>query len=127
MGRFQSDLHRRVKGKNVTPFAAAARTATPASSATIDTREANSLVLTLAATAKTGTSPTLDVKAQTSEDGSTWVDVVSGAFTQLTSGSTLPSSQTLIINHLGAYTKLVSTIGGSSTPGWTYSVVGYSK
>jgi hypothetical protein len=127
MGRFMTDLHRRIKGKNLTVFASAARTATPTSSATIDTREANTLVVTLAATAKTGTSPTLDVKLQTSEDGSTWVDVASATFTQITSGTSLPSTETKIFNHIGSYCKFVSTIGGSATPGFTYSLLGYTK
>lgn len=117
-----------IRGYNLTIFAAAARTASPTNSDTFDTSESSTLVLTLAATAKTGTSPTLDVKLQTSHDGgSTWVDVTSAAFTQLTSGTSLPSTETKVFTHLGALCRLVSTIGGSATPGWTYSVAGYAK
>jgi len=128
MGRFMTDLHRRIKGKNITPFAAAARTAAAPTSAVIDTREANHLVLTLTTTAKTGTSPTLDMKVQTSEDGSTnWVDVASGAFTQVTSGTSLPNTQLLIVGKIGAYCRLLGAIGGSATPGYTFGITGYTK
>jgi hypothetical protein len=66
-----------------------------------------------------GTSPTLNVKLQTSYDGSTWVDVPSGAFTQVT---TVASVQFLKFESVGCLFRFAYTIGGTGTPNFTFGV-----
>jgi hypothetical protein len=83
----------------------------------------------LAALARNGTSPTLDVKLQgaaVTGDEDYWSDVTSGAFTQVTSGDTLPTSETLPIT-LDAgtrYIRLYQAIGGTDSAWWIYRVKG---
>jgi hypothetical protein len=67
--------------------------------------------------ASAGSSPTLDVKLQESDDNST--QVTDAASTQKISINT---------NDYGRYIRAVGTIGGTSSPAFTYAVVMvYSK
>lgn len=66
-----------------------------------------------------GTNPTLDVKLQTSYDGTTFVDVPSGAFTQVT---TAASVQIKVYDNVGVVFRFAYTIGGTATPNFTFGV-----
>ena len=75
----------------------------------------------LEAAAGTGTSPTLALKIQHSDDNSTFVDVSGLAFTGLTTSA---SRQKLVAvgDNLKRYVRYASTIGGT-TPSYTYALV----
>src|SRR5262245_38192836 len=80
------------------------------------------LILTLECTAKTGTNPTLDVTVETSADDGDqdeWREL--GAFTQLddetgTEKKSFPGADN--------YVRVSWEIGGTSSPGFTFSVSG---
>jgi len=69
-----------------------------------------------------GTSPTLDVKLQTSVDDTTFADVV--AFTQKTA---VGASQKKLQAPIGTQCKWVVALGGTDTPKAAYSVVAWSR
>jgi hypothetical protein len=71
---------------------------------------------TLIVTAASGTTPTLDVKLQTSGDGTTWDDVAS--FPQQT---TTQTGRYKVFGPLGTYVRWVWTIAGT-TPSFTFAV-----
>lgn len=98
------------------PFASSARTATATSGAE-NSSNYNALYAVLDITAVSGTTPTLDVKFQTSVDGSVWVDIASGAFSQKTATGT----DKLEISGIARYLRVVATIGGT-TPSFTFSL-----
>lgn len=87
----------------------------------VELGDQSTLRLTLAITAASGTTPTLNAKIQTSVDNATWVDVPSGAFAQLTAVSTAR----LVVSALDRFVRVVATIAGT-TPSFTYSVSGES-
>ncbi len=69
-------------------------------------------------TAVSGTTPTLAVKLQVSDDGgTTWYDLPGGAFTSATAAT----AQAIQISNFGDTLRAVSTIGGT-TPSFTYAV-----
>lgn len=106
-----------VAADRVTVQASAAKTATNSSAALVvgNYREA---IATLNVTAASGTTPTLDVKLQTSDDGgTTWYDLPGGVFTQRTAAG----AQALQITNFGDTLRAVSTIGGT-TPSFTYAI-----
>lgn len=77
--------------------------------------EGDMLVILDVGAATAGSSPTMDIKLQSSADNSTnWTDVPSGAFTQATGASL----QKLAIHprNLNKYLRAVKTIGGTSSP-----------
>jgi hypothetical protein len=90
----------------------AARTVS-GSSGWIDVGDVKELIAQLDADAGTGTSPTLDVKFQTSWNGSdaTAIDAPSGAFTQVTSAA---SAQIKSLTVMHRYVKVLWTIGGTA-------------
>lgn len=97
-------------------LASAARTTTGTSTA-FDTGDLISLLAALDITAASGTTPTLDVKLQTSFDGgSTWVDVAS--FAQATNAS---GDQTKLFSGVGPSCRWSWTIAGT-TPSFTFSI-----
>lgn len=100
-----------------TVLSSAARGTTTSSVFNIEHR--TGMVAFLNVTAQSGTSPTLDVVIQDSPTGAApWFTLAS--FTQVT-GST--SSQTLVPSRAPAGTvRFVGTVGGSSTPTFTYSL-----
>jgi hypothetical protein len=76
------------------------------------------LLLYLNVTAQSGTSPTLDVDYQTSPDnGATWYTHTS--FTQVGAAT---GTEVLKIDNPGHYYRFFWTIGGSSTPTYTFSI-----
>ena len=91
--------------------------------------EGVSLVL-LNASAGTGTSPTLDVKLQHSDDDSTYEDVTSGAFSQVTDAAETAGVKVMKLNvsYLKRYLRVVGTIAGT-TPSFDFGVefVGITK
>lgn len=81
---------------------------------------AKELIAQLDANAGTGTTPTLDVKFQTSFDGTnaTAVDVPTGAFTQIAGAA---SMQIKSITQFHRFVKVVWTVTGT-TPSFTFGV-----
>lgn len=108
-------------------FPSAARTAT-ANGTGVDLQQySGDVAVVLDSAAGTGTSPTLDVKLQDSADNSTFADITSATFTQVTGTA---AQQKIVINKDAAkrYVRAVATIGGTS-PSFTFSVnaVGVKK
>jgi hypothetical protein len=100
-------------------FAAAARTAS-VNSSSIDRwsyGRATSQNWVLSVGAASGTTPTLNIKVQDSEDNSTWVDVAGAAFTQTTAAA----FKQLPVRNFRRYTRAVVTIAGT-TPSFTFSL-----
>lgn len=99
--------------------AKAAKTAT-GNSAWIDIGEAKELVIQLLSDAGTGTSPTLDVKFQTSYNGTdaAAVDLPNGAFTQVVAAA---SNQLKTITAGHRFVKVVWTLTGT-TPSFNFGV-----
>lgn len=58
----------------------------------------------------TGTTPTMDVKLQESDDNSTWTDIPSGAFTRVSAAVNL---QVLRFQRTKRYVRQYSTIAGT--------------
>lgn len=73
--------------------------------------------LTLAVTASSGTTPTLDVVVETSADGTTWRSL--GAFAQKTG----VASERKSFAGCDSFIRYNATVGGT-TPSFTYSVIG---
>lgn len=86
----------------------------------IDVGDAKELIAQLDADAGTGTTPTLDVKFQTSYNGTdaTQIDVLTGAFTQVAAAS---SAQLKALTGFHRYVKIVWTITGT-TPSFNFGV-----
>src|SRR5664279_2589418 len=80
----------------------------------------NKAIAYLNITAHVGATGTLDVKFQDSPTGATgsWVDVPSGAFTQVTTSNT---STRLVLTDVGPYLQAVQTLAGT-TPSFTYDL-----
>lgn len=119
--------------KTQTVFADAARTAS-ANSADYNNYGYRGVTLVVMADTKTGTSPTLDLKVQGKDPVSgEYYDIHGAAFAQITDNLTAAryltvypgvaetSGQT-VSDVLPKTWRVVSTIGGTSTPGYTYSV-----
>lgn len=88
-----------------------------------DLGEYNNAIIYLDITAAGGTSPTLDVKLQTSHDGQTWFDLPNGAFSQKT-GTGKDVLQ--VGSNFGRYVRVDFAIGGSS-PSFTFTINAVSK
>lgn len=86
----------------------------------LDLYDAKEIIAQLHSDAGTGTTPTLDVKFQTSYDGTdaTAVDVPSGAFTQVAAAA---SAQIKSLTMLHQYVKVIWTIAGT-TPSFNFGV-----
>lgn len=99
----------------VTLAASAARTANGTGSA-IEAGDKAVVRLLLDVTARTGTTPTLDVTIQTSYDGITWRSA--GTFTQATATGQQRGSFSL-----DRFVRASWTVGGT-TPNFTFSITG---
>lgn len=100
-----------------TLLASAART-TSGSGAAIAVPAIREALATLNCTAASGTSPTLNVKIQASDDGgTTWYDIPNSAFTQLTAAG----SSAIKIDTFGDTIRANYTIAGT-TPSFTFAV-----
>lgn len=75
--------------------------------------------------ASAGSSPTLDVKLQSSADDSTYADISGATFTQVTDASASFQTISVDVDSLPKYIRAVGTVGGTSTPTFAYSVTGY--
>lgn len=80
------------------------------------------MTITLDAINRAGTAPTMALKLQESSDNSTWTDVVGGAFTGLTTGS---STQSISLNkdNLKEYIRVDGDIGGTDSPEYDLSII----
>lgn len=114
---------RYARTRDVTLQASATKTAT-FKSAGVELADQAVVRLNLAVTAHAGTTPTLDVKVQTSatDVDANYVDVPNGAFAQVT---TVNATTRLVVGALDRFVRVVATIGGT-TPSYTYSVTGES-
>ncbi len=101
-----------------TLFTLAARTAASTNGNAINILFARDMVAIGNVTAVTGTNPTLDIKFQESLDGTTWIDIPSATLVQWTGTGT----KRLEFASRAAYVRAVSTIGGTATPTFTYSL-----
>ena len=84
--------------------------------------EGEAIVILTSDAASAGTNPTLDVKLQESDAlGSGYADISGATFTQVTNAA---SSQKITINtnDTKRYLRAVGTIGGTSSPAFTYAV-----
>ena len=114
---------------DITAAVASASVTATATSGAIDLKEFDGdVLLVLNCAAGTGSSPTLDIKVQDSDEtGGTYGDLSGAAFTQVTTSASL---QTLEVNkdECKRFIKLVQTVGGSS-PVFVYgiSLVGAKK
>lgn len=109
---------------------AASRTSTLTGTG-IDVLEYEGVALVLLNTSVgTGTNPTLDVKLQHSDDDSTYEDVTSGTFTQVTNAAETAGVKVMKLNvsDLKRYLRVVGTIAGT-TPSFDFGVefVGITK
>lgn len=109
---------------------AASRTSTLTGTG-IDVLEYEGVALVLLnASAGTGTSPTLDVKLQHSDNDSTYEDVTSGTFTQVTDAAETAGVKVMKLNvsDLKRYLRVIGTIAGN-TPSFDFGVefVGITK
>ena len=109
---------------------AASRTSTLTGTG-IDVLEYEGVALVLLnASAGTGTNPTLDVKLQHSDDDSTYEDVTSGAFSQVTDAAETAGVKVMKLNvsDLKRYLRVIGTIAGT-TPSFDFGVefVGITK
>lgn len=104
--------------KNLFPTAARTTTAN-GSGVDLQAVKGGAIVIVDSA-AGTGTTPTLDLKLQSSPDNSTWTDVSGAAFTQIINAA----SQQIFgidVTKCQRYVRAVATIGGT-TPSFTFSV-----
>lgn len=109
---------------------AASRTSTLTGTG-IDVLEYEGVALVLLnASAGTGTNPTLDVKLQHSDDDSTYEDVNSGTFSQVTDAAETAGVKVMKLNvsDLKRYLRVIGTIAGT-TPSFDFGVefVGITK
>ena len=112
-------------------LAAAARRTSTLTGTGIDVLAYEGVALVvLNASAGTGTTPTLDVKLQHSDDDSTYADVTGGAFTQVTdvAGSAGVQVKKINVSDLKRYVRAIGTIAGT-TPSFDFAVefVGIKK
>lgn len=108
-----------VDSKAVTLLAASSRIASE-DSAWIDVGDAHTLRLDLDITAASGTSPTLDVTIQTRRDANDTARTA-GTFTQAVNAS---GDQRKCFSALDRQIRAVTTIGGTSTPTFAFSLSG---
>ena len=112
-------------------LAAAARRTSTLTGTGIDVLHYEGVALiVLNASAGTGTTPTLDVKLQHSDDNSTYADVTSGTFTQVTDVAGTAGIQVKQVNvsDLKRYLRVIGTIAGT-TPSFDFGAefVGIKK
>lgn len=107
---------RYIGGRAITLQASVVKTASFVS-ATQEPGDLGVVRLTLAVTAASGTTPTLDVVVETSLDGTTWRSL--GAFTQ----KTIVASERKSFSGVDRYIRANATVAGT-TPSFTYSIAG---
>ena len=70
----------------------------------------------------TGTTPTLDVKLQDSDDNSTFADITGATFTQVTDAAASLQAIGVDVDKVKRYVRAVATIGGT-TPSFTCNCI----
>lgn len=112
-----------VSSETKTLYSNASFTSTANGSSVCLPRLSDDFVFYLKAINGAGSSPTLDVKVQHSDDESNWVDLDGMSFTQATSGT---STQFKQLNsaavHVLRCVRVVATIGGTSSPSYDVTV-----
>ena len=83
--------------------------------------EGEAIIILASDAASAGTNPTLDVKLQESSDNSTFTDISGATFTQVTDSQALEKIS-INTNDVKRYLRAVGTIGGTSSPAFTYAV-----
>lgn len=86
-----------------------------------------SIAVVLSCKCTAGTSPTLDVKLQESDDDVTYTDISGGAFTQVTDAGTSAATREKIVVNVDAckkYIRALKDIGGTGSPAFMTSCVG---
>lgn len=96
--------------------ASAART-TSTNGTAFDTSDVDEITASCVVTAVTGTNPTLDVILQTTADGTNYY--TAGSFTQKTA---ITAAEAKVFTGLGSLSRWAWTIGGTSTPTFTFAV-----
>lgn len=105
------------KGKVYTVIPSAARTATFNHDLEGLAAQYDEMAIYLNVTAASGTSPTLDVVYQTSNDGgTTWF-----THTSMTQATTTTTERVAVTRPIGIDSRILCTIGGT-TPSFTFSV-----
>ena len=84
--------------------------------------EGEAIIILASDAASAGSSPTLDVKLQESSDNSTFTDISGATFTQVTDAAQALEKISINTNDVKRYLRAVGTIGGTSSPAFTYSV-----
>tara|TARA_S200002703_G_scaffold61508_1_gene53393 strand:- start:25 stop:417 length:393 start_codon:yes stop_codon:yes gene_type:complete len=84
--------------------------------------EGEAIIILSSDAASAGTDPTLDVKLQESSDDSTYTDISGATFTQVTDAAQALEKISINTNDVERYLRAVGTIGGTSSPAFTYSV-----
>ena len=103
---------------DVKEFLAPAARTTNGQSASLDLGDFDDLIVYLNITAIGGTSPTLDVKLQSSDDGTDWFDLPNGAFAQKTATGKAVLQYS---SNFGRYVRVDYIIAGT-TPSFTFEV-----
>ena len=118
----------RVDALTVTELLATATNTTTATGSAVDIHNFDGRYgIILTSSVGTGTTPTLDVKVQDSDDGSTgWADVSGATFTQITDAADSTEFITIDTDATKAYIRIVGTIGGT-TPSFSFGVVGVGQ
>lgn len=120
-----------LRQSNVIEFAplVSGRTSTLTGSA-IDLRKYDGVVqviLTCEA-ASAGTDPTLDVKlTESATSGGSYTDVSGATFAQVTDAADVTEMITIDSAACKGFIKVVGTIGGTSSPAFSYTVVGVGQ
>lgn len=107
-------------GKMFTSERPAAKTAN-FNSTGIDAQGFEDVAILCAVGAVSGTSPTLDLKLQESDDDSTYSDVTGGAATQITAANK-DVIWRINAQHRKRYLRIAGTLGGTS-PSFTLSII----
>jgi hypothetical protein len=116
------------RAEGATLFTPAARTAT-ANGTGVDVTDFEGVAFALLTSAAgTGTSPTLDVKLQDSDDNSTFADISGATFTQVTNAAASQQLKAIDLSAARKFVRAVATIAGTS-PSFTCAValVGIKK
>lgn len=90
------------------------------------TEYVGSLAVILTCKNTAGTTPTLDIKLQESDDNSTYTDISGATFTQVTDAGTAAATIEKIVVNVDAckkYIRAVKDIGGASSPAFMTSCV----
>lgn len=116
---YSTTLGRALRQRPVTLHASAAMTAT-GSGTGVELGDSGTLILTLDVTAASGTTPSMTVSVETSEDNSTWRTL--GSFTAKTAAGAERKS----FPGVDQYARATWTITGT-TPSFTFTVTGDAK